>query len=295
MGINDFREELISSLQKKMGEAVVVKGKDVVKNNGVLLHGIEISENGSNIAPCIYTEKLYERYQDGCEMDELIAEIAEEYENSKGNIEFDTDDFKEYERIRLLINGRLINTDRNRDRLKDRPHRNFLDLSLTYAVEFPLHEGVGSVQITDEHMRMWNVTEEMLYEQAMENMNAEGEAQLQSISEVLKEMGGFDLDDEVRAFPLYVLSNRQKVNGASQMVRSEVLKKAGEAIGKDYMIIPSSIHEVLLVPEDDAENMAAQIAGMVDTVNRTQVAEDEILSFHVYRYNREDGQVSIAA
>ena len=147
MSIDDFREELVVSLRERFGEGFEIMGKDVVKNNGVLLHGIEISEHGSNIAPCIYTEKLFARYQDGCEMDEILAGITEEYEKNKGNIGFDTDDIKEYDRIKLLINGRLVNTERNRERLKDRPHRDFLDLSLTYAVEFPLHEGIGSMQI----------------------------------------------------------------------------------------------------------------------------------------------------
>ena len=82
---------------------------------------------------------------------------------------------------------------------------------------------------------------------------------------------------------------------AAQIIRSDVLKSAGELIGRDYYVIPSSIHELLLVPDEKKPGMADEIAAMVDSVNRTQVAEDEILSFHVYRYDREREQMSIAA
>ena len=297
MKMEEFRENIVSLLTDRMGEKVTIAAKDVTKNNGVVLHAVEISEQGKNISPCIYLELIYQKFKDGeMNMVDAVDEIEGSYKKNAQSVCFDTEEFTDYGSVCKRIRARLVNTERNRERLEAMPHRGFLDLSLVYCVEFSVGDGVGSITIDNNHAAMWDVTEEQLFEQALSNMEADGDAPIQSLAELLGEMTEcFGEIFPTGDFQMYVLTNRQKINGASQIIRRDVLTHAGEYLGKDYMIIPSSIHEVLLVRDSGEPDFAKNIAGIVDFVNHTQVAEEEILSYHVYRYSRADGEVAIAA
>jgi hypothetical protein len=79
------------------------------------------------------------------------------------------------------------------------------------------------------------------------------------------------------------------------MLDEDALKEAAELYGGDFMILPSSIHEILLLPVRDEKEEIEELAATVREVNDTKVAPDEILSFHVYRYSCMTGTVSIVA
>ena len=296
MKMEAFRKNVVDLLQERMGADVKVMPKDVTKNNGIILHAIEISEEGRNVAPCIYMEAFHKRFEDGEDIEDIVNEIREMYETRDKSVSFDTEEFSDYGSVSKRIRARLINTGKNSERLKGMPHREFLDLSLVYCVELSVGYGIGTIQIENAHLKMWGVTEAELFAQAMSNMQEGDEATLQSMTEVLgssTECFGETIPTD--DFPMYVLTNHHKINGASQIIRKDVLSHAGEILGKDFMIIPSSIHEVLLVPDSGEPDMAKNIVDIIDYVNQTQVSEEEVLSSHVYRYCRANGEVAIAA
>ena len=82
--------------------------------------------------------------------------------------------------------------------------------------------------------------------------------------------------------PMIILTNDKKYNGAGVILCDAVLKAVYRKIGEFY-ILPSSIHEVILVPANAVDPTA--LAAMVKTINATQVAEEEQLSDDVYVYN----------
>ncbi len=296
MKMEEFRKNVVILLSDRMGANATITAKDVTKNNGVVLHAVRISEQGRNISPCIYLEPYYERFWEGEDIENIIDDIVKSYDKNAESVSFDVGGFSDYGSICKRIRARLVNTDKNRERLESLPHRDYLDLSIVYCVEFAVGDGIGSITIDNNHAAMWGVSEEQLFEQAVSNMEADGDAPIQSLTELFGEMTEcFCETFPTGDFPMYVLTNSQKVNGASQIIRKDVLIHAGEYLGKDYMIIPSSIHEVLLVPDSGEPGLAKNIAGIVEFVNHTQVAEEEILSYHVYRYSRANGEVAIAA
>ena len=295
MGIEVFREMVCTSLQERLGEGIICTPKDVTKNNGVVWHGILIAEEGCNITPCIYLDDCLSDYEKGASTEDILEGIKQTYENRMQQNCFDRICVSDFGNIRENIRIRLINTGKNADILKSQPHRDFLDLSIAYYVEFPFGTGVGSIQIWNEHMEMWGISEEDLYQQAMANIDAEGGEQILNMKDVLCEMAGLDDVLSEDAIPMFILTNKRKIHGASQIVREDVLETIGLALGKDYIIIPSSIHEVLLVPDTGEPELTGHIAEMVDCVNNTEVAENEVLSYHVYRYSRSEGKISIAA
>lgn len=94
---------------------------------------------------------------------------------------------------------------------------------------------------------------------------------------------------------MYVLGSKRLINGAVQMCSQQTLKKAAEVIGSDFWILPSSIHELILVPVYSIEGDAQELAEMVRDINDTQLRPYEILSYHVYRYSRDTETLSVAA
>lgn len=92
---------------------------------------------------------------------------------------------------------------------------------------------------------------------------------------------------------MFVLSNERKINGASIILYNEQLAELSDKLSDDLLIMPSSIHEVLAVPASSMD--AIDLKQMVREVNDTEVSEQEILGYSVYRYNRETGTIEVAA
>ena len=286
MGIEEFAEEIVKLLTEKLGNGHKVKVIEVLKNNGVVWHGINILEEGKKVCPCIYVDGYYEGYKNGCLQMENIAEdimgdiIADSREGAE---EFDSTLFEEYGKAEPRLRGKLVNTEKNREMLKGMPHREFLDLSLIYYVEICMnHRGLGSILVKTEYMERWGREEEELYRAVAKNMDSDGKvrklmdlvAQIMGVEEPLNEVGG--------GIEMYVLTNEKRANGAVYMMDKRLLREAFRIIGRDFLILPSSVHEVLLAPveEENYEDRLAKIAQMVQEVNNTQLEETEILSYH---------------
>ena len=130
-------------------------------------------------------------------------------------------------------------------------------------------------------------------------------AELKSMEQVLKEIAGtyvrsdykeeaFDnLSSEPEEIPLYVLSNQRNLHGAAVILYDGVLREFAGNMRRDLIILPSSIHEVLLIPYEEGSDLS-ELKQMVMYVNSTEVSEEEILSDNVYYYNRKTNSISIA-
>ena len=119
---HEFREKLIQELQKRMPGAVIFP-RDTKKNNGVVFSGIIIRDNSSNVAPHICTDGLYYGYQNGDkDMDGVIDSVLEVYEKIKPEECFHVSEILDYSKVRSSLNGRLVNTEKNRTFLETVPH-----------------------------------------------------------------------------------------------------------------------------------------------------------------------------
>ena len=147
-------------------------------------------------------------------------------------------------------------------------------------------------------MLYWGVDEETLYQTAMENMEDADDMAFECMDELLVPCR--DIEKEIKegllnGCPMYVLGNKSRINGAVQICRQDVMGNVSGFFKQDFWILPSSIHEVILLPAGEYGEDAEGLAGIVKEVNDTQLAPEEILSYHVYRYSRLTGEVSIAA
>lgn len=304
MEIEEFIKAVVNGIREKFGHEYRVEAVEVLRNNGIIFHGISIMHEKKNVAPCIYLDEYYGRYVDeDMNVDAVMEDIIRLYKENANTIDFDMSQFIDYFLAKANLRGRLVNTAKNKVLLQDLPHRDFLDLSLVYYVEISgSDKGIGSILVHNNHMEQWCVCEEELYQAVMENMENLDQGVIQNLMQLIARMAGLE---EIpcglkngNSPDLYVLSNKEKRDGAVQLLNKRMLKTAAKMFGKDFMVLPSSIHEVLLVPvtEDmEEKDYVVKFADMVREVNDTQVEDTEILSYHVYRYCADTETVVIAA
>ncbi len=108
------------------------------------------------------------------------------------------------------------------------------------------------------------------------------------MQELICEMTGISLEEN--DVKMYVLTNKEKMYGASAMLYSDEIAGLSERLNSDILILPSSVHEVLLLP-DDREHKYDFYRRMVKEVNTTQVDPEEILSYSLYRYSRKKAEI----
>lgn len=184
----------------------------------------------------------------------------------------------------------------NRENLKGIPYRKFLNLAVTYRVELPESEGFqAGIRINNSLMELWGATEEQLYMEAMENLEKEP-YNIQPIAKLLGGMAGIP-DGAMRELPeemtkQHVLSNESCRYGAAGMLRQDLMERFAEQAGGNFYILPSSIHDLILLPDDGSVN-AECLKEMVQEVNKSVVVREEWLSENVYYYDCETREVKI--
>jgi hypothetical protein len=143
---------------------------------------------------------------------------------------------------------------------------------------------------------MWGITADDLYVLADENTPKLLNYDLRSMTDVLKEMldesdhSGITDDPSQSLCSMYVLSNRHKLNGSSCMLYPGLLKRFADKLQSDLFILPSSVHEVIILPATDGHSHE-ELDEMVREVNRTQLSREDVLSDHAYVFSRELGEI----
>ena len=197
----------------------------------------------------------------------------------------------------------LVNTQANKRMLQEMPHENMEDLSAICYVDFPVesNDGKATMKVKNEHLKMWNVDAKEMFHQARANTQPVNTPILQSMDEMMlsifnEEGHATNLLNESVEFGfrshdmLYALTNVEKQYGASMITQPEVLNKLEQLFPEGFYVLPSSVHEVLIVP-DNGEMEPKMLGEMVREVNKNEVERQEILSDRVYSYDKEKHQI----
>ena len=279
----------------------------VTKNNDVKLTGLVIRSGDSNICPTIYLEQFFQNYNNGEEMGDVLADIADiRLRNEVGN-RFDTEQITDFAQVRDKIVPRLIGLKWNRELLEKRPHTIMDDLAVTYHVVLEQDfDGTASVPVTNELMEAWDTSTATLHELAIQNMPRLLPSTFQTMSSVIGSLFTEDLPEGMNAeeaeqimsemMPqnetMFILSNKTKIYGAAAILDREIMETVTERIGSDFYILPSSVHELLVIPANAGMDTST-LSDMVKEVNATQVSPDERLEDHVYSYDPINGLYSV--
>lgn len=298
MSYSDFIGKIKKMAEALAGEEGRVQVTHVIKNNGCEYDGLIILKKGSSVAPTIYLNGYYEQYCNGKSFDNIFEGIKELYLYNKDRISIDTESFMNYDKIKDKIVFKLINYNSNRKLLSLIPHKKILDLAMVfYCMIEKNDEGNTTALIYNSNMSHWNVQEEDIYMAAITNTSRLLPANISEMSELFEMYNeqslniGLDKED-IENCQLYVLTNDCRINGAACMLYENILKNFADSIESNLYILPSSIHEVLILPKFAMFNKQ-ELVNMVRDVNTESVAADEVLSYTVYEYDRETGELSM--
>lgn len=306
MNYQKFLQEICEKMQGQFEEVEIscIKVSAVNRDR----EGIVVKNTGRKTAPIVYLEDIYQDYTKNRDMDfcmEKTAERIKSYLALPVPEDILCGDILSWEKISKYLYPFLVSTDRNQAMLKIMENRSFLDLSVCYMLMLPTDgkdETSKIMRVTHDIAAVWEQTEEEIYKKAMENAK-KGiyviHGMEETLSEILEKEYGGDIPEEmnlslseVRSFGLglNVMSSRMYRYGAAAMLDMDLLEKYGRKCGSDFYIIPSSIHEVLLLP-DDGKAGAEELNEMVRTVNEENLDEEDILSDHVYYYSRAEKKI----
>lgn len=290
MDYKEFVENIVTMLKDKMGEEYEIRTVDVMKNNDIRLTGVIMMRETDKVSPTIYLEGPYRQYCKGDTLPEIAGAIIALYEEQVKDIDLDMDSFGRFACVKDRIFHKIIHYEKNRKMLEDMPHMKWNDLAVVfyYGVDEKVL-GKASILIHNNHMDMWGQTVETLFRTAQCNMRRSKPEILIPLQRLVEEMTGGRIEspEEVR---LYVLTNCDKLYGASAMLYSDKIRELAEELQSDLLILPSSVHEVLLMPDDKA-GQYQDYRRMVEEVNTTQVEPEEILSYQLYRYSRKKAEI----
>lgn len=270
----------------------------VIKNNGCEMDGLVIMEKGKDIAPTIYLDSFYELYTNGENIKNIIRQIEVIYEQNKNNVTFDVNILKHFDTIKDKIVYKVVNYRSNEKLLEQVPHKRILDLAVVFYCLLDNEYGRSATAlIYNNNLKNWNVTIDDVYKAALKNTPDLLHSKISSMAALFEKCGvnvdgeEVDLKDYVPS-DMYVLTNESKLNGAACILYENVLYDFAQKLGADLYILPSSVHEVILLPKLSMFEKD-ELVNMVKEVNTEGVAADEVLSDHVYEYNRTERLITM--
>jgi hypothetical protein len=297
MNYDEFKgsiQEQIKDFLPEKYEDADVQIREVLKNNDTILDGLTVVGTDSNISPTIYLNDFFDDYENGRPVEDILQKIADIYVNSDQNINFDTSLVTDFENVKEKIVCKVVNKDANEHMLENLPHKDMEDLAVIYQIALGGDgDGIATINISDQLLDGYGINKDELHDIAVQNTAELRPVSFRSMQEVIMEMmGASELEDMDMSggMPMYVLTNEDKMHGAAAMLYPNLLDEIAEKVSGDFFILPSSIHELLIIPKDSGAERG-ELENMVQEVNATQVAPDEVLSDHVYEYDAKEHEL----
>ena len=308
MAYEAFLECLLQNLQAALGEEFHFILRPLPRNNGVTLDGLTLQGPGAHLSPTIYLNPYYQKLIRGSSLESIVEEILQLYQTTPPPASLTAESVINFEYLKDKIMFRMIHNASNQVLLSDVPHIPYLDLSIIFFLSLERTEtGQVTAMIHNSHAHMWNVTAKDLWRLARENTPREFPAEIQSMQELLQTMAGDTSQDAcdpsllelllqspIETIPLYVLTNQTGLYGAACMIYQDILKDFAARLEKDLIVLPSSVHEVLLTP-DSPDTSYEDLSNMVRTINTQEVPLEDQLSNQVYLYTRSDDRLRIVS
>ena len=281
MNYQEFLHNIKIAIGTQIDSTCTVDVQPIKKNNGTVLDGLVIINPSINISPTIYLNPYYHRYLSGQSINDISEDIIKTYKKvmpkKSVNIEF----FKHFDQIKDSIVMRLINYDKNMELLNEIPHIRFHDLAIIFQAQiFKSNEKSANITIYNSHLKLWNICINELYKIASINTPRLLPVDIFNMNVLLPE----HLQNSYMDNDMYVVTNQSRTYGATSILYNGVLKGIAEELNSNLIIIPSSIHEVLVFPSY-SDYIDESLNQFIKEVNSTSVLDSEVLSDHAYYYS----------
>lgn len=314
-------EEFVSKINNALiayyKDTANVKVCHVMKNNGKELIGVNVKLENQVISPTVYLEEYYREYIAGETLSDIVSLLIKVIESECPLGDFDTEQYCKYENAKERIVFKLINREKNKTLLADSPYIEYLDLAIVFVYLVDTSKGnEASILVKNSHLKMWGVDCHCLYDDAVKNSPILLEYMLEDLQDIMRKILFdkfrnkyeaenyedsfiFEMVDEImgngvctRPVNMYVLTNKIGLFGAGAILYSNVLEEFSKKVDSDLIILPSSIHEVIIVPLNELST-TDNLRQMVMEINSTQVADEEVLSDSVYIYRNDNNCIEL--
>lgn len=296
MDFKAFKENLAQDvkeiLDERIGKNNTVEIRTVDKMNQTY-DALTIKPENSSIGVNLDVTSLYSEYEDDASYDSILSKSADIAVSALDNRpKFNIDEFMVYAKMKDKLAIQVVSVERNAALLKTVPHKIIEDMAVVYRfIIDDIGEGTGTILITNQMLEHYGITAEQLHVDAVENAPKNRPIVIKGMSEVLTEMMGVEKAEMLGFYPIepederiFVASVPDNVHGAGVLAYPDFMDQAAERVGGDFYILPSSIHELLIVP-DTGEMELTDLKNMVQTVNATEVAPEDKLTDSVYHYD----------
>jgi len=292
-----IKEKVVASLPEYEFDKVSLE--TVVKNNDNTKTGLTMLKKGSNVSPVIYLDEAYDSYIQGKNVDDIALDVKKAYLDAMTvNSVMDLKTDKMLNKDNLFV--KIVNYDSNKERLKNVVHKKHLDLAITVRMLASSEDGaIVSATLDPKLLGDLGMSKEEVIDYAIENTKKLFPIKISTMEETLLssiaadfgedsfeyEMMKMDLEMAIGSMgpQMIIVSNEMGVNGATSILYEDEI--ATFAKDEDYVVLPSSIHEVIMLkmePGMDEDYMR----DMVRSINGSDVVNDmDVLSDNIYKYD----------
>lgn len=297
MEISTFKVKVQKAVEEILGSGYTVELREVQKNNGVLLQGLMIRKEGENMSPTIYLNSFWEAYESGITFSDIIQKIVSIYRQNGSGKKMDVSFFRDFEKVKKRLCFRLVNREKNRELLDKSPYLPFLDLAICFYYAFEDAEvKQGMIPIRNSHLQLWEVTAQDLLQCALENMPGlfpfETIPMENVMEDVLAGLPEEERQDILQRVSMLIMTTSRKNYGACCILYPGVLEQIAEQVQGDFYLIPSSVHEFLMMPKE-TEQGEEELKEMITETNSLELSPEEVLSDHLYLYCREEKELKM--
>lgn len=297
--IKAVKDKVEDYFLKKGMEDVMIEITPLTSHNDVTLHGIAIMKNEDSISPNIYLEPYFDRYKKGESIEAITEHILEVYENAKPLAPEISDNDFSYEKIKDKVVYQIVDAKQNRRRLSD---LKFSEAGNGFAKVYCIAVSEDSrIPIRNDLAAYYDYDPKKLFEDAERNTPVLYPATLTDIDAAI--FASFMEDQKAGPLlsecekvnpdmPMYVLSNTAGFHGAASIFYPEVKERLAELVDDSYYVVPSSVHEVLILPCNSVIDEKT-LTAMVKEINDTHVSVSDRLSDTVMKYDKEQKELKI--
>ena len=288
MNYEEFLQEAKEGLTELLSgnhPGISIEIVDVDKIQKGSYRGLSIREAGSNMAMSMNMQGVFERVQDGASPRAVIESFAYEVEERLADQPvFDVGRISDYDTMKEHLSIQMVSVKGNEDVLRGVPHTVMEDLAAVYRIQMG---DDASILVTNDLVKNLGISPEQMKADALRSAPEHEPATIRSMAEVMAELMPPGMEIPGGEPPMYVAAKEGQAYGAGILAYPGFMELAADRLGGDFFILPSSIHEILLIPDNGSYDWR-ELEEMVQSVNASTVLPEEQLSDHAYRYDSKD-------
>ena len=307
MNFEAFMESIKKHIKEYLPESyqdaqVTIREQQKLNNRYM---GLTVIRPGDDRIPTINLTDLYRQSYENprFRITDVLEQISQIIQREPER--FDVSRLTQYKEAKKHLFMRVSNIEENLQVLDNVPYVERADLAITFHIVVEENEaGRASAIVTNSMMENFGVTRNQLYKDALENSSFIAPVMIDNLGELVGRMEIEEMEargaseEEIRKAeeriyvesqynPMFVVTNETLLYGGSAIFYPGVMDQLGEVLNCDFFILPSSVHETLVVP-DDGRISCHELKAMVMDINEKEVAPEDRLTDEVYHYDTRD-------